>query len=497
MKNSTLRSKFNLGLTAVAIVSVAILLGNRLLGKAALFHYLEREHIVLVMAASESINRVLEGGRQASEVQKSTLTDQLVKARAIAQRVDSELFPIEQWAFKMVGYADVIKLPHEDVGDLTRILDAIQADPAPTVSAALAAKLKPEMAHVIDSSTRFGPLVSDAVQFVKAAALLINLLCVASVLATFLMIRKATLAPLHQALRAAQRVADGDLSERNGHHGADEVGQLNTALDDMKTALARVVGEVRELSGSLADTMVEVTSGSTNLSSRTERQAATLQETAASVSGLSDSVRENGERVRRADHMASQARHVATHGGEAVAGLVHRMDDILMASKRIAEITGVIDGIAFQTNILALNAAVEAARAGEQGRGFAVVAGEVRNLAQRSATAAKEIAALINDTLDKISNGASEAGAAGKTIEQVVESVKDVSVLITEVASSLSAQEGGIAQIDLAMRELDDNTQQNAAMAEQSASAAESVKQQTTSLVDTVGRFILPANAGG
>jgi len=491
MINLTLRQKFTLGLIAVGVVSLAMLVGTRLLGKAALFHYLEREHVALVLNAASALDRVIEGGHSADKVKPEELVVPLTQARATAIQVGEELFAPEKWAFILLGYGDVIRLPAEDINDLTHILDTIRQDSSPMVTVDLATRLKPGMQKVIDSSTKFGPLVADAVNFVKLSALVVNLTCIGAVLWTFLMIRQATLAPLQRAIDTAQRVAGGDLSSPSQAHGSDEVGRLNQALDEMKDNLSRVVGNVRKLSGAVASSMVEVTSGSNDLSTRTERQAATLQETAASVSQLSQSVRENGERVRQVDAVASQARQVAVQGGDAVTRVVSRMDEILAASRRIADITGVIDGIAFQTNILALNAAVEAARAGEQGRGFAVVASEVRNLAQRSATAAKEIATLINDTVEKVASGATEVGQAGKTIEQVVESVRHVSTVITEVAASLSSQEGGIAQIDQAMRVLDESTQQNAAMAEQSASAADSVRTQSTALVNTVDQFKL------
>jgi methyl-accepting chemotaxis protein len=393
------------------------------------------------------------------------------------------------WAFTMAGFGQVIALPHNDIDDLNRIIRAIQVSSANTVSAGLAAQIKPDMDRVIDNSTRFGPLVAEAVAFVKVAALAINLGCLALVLWIFLVIRSATLAPLKMAVERAQRVAQGDLCGDGDTHGHDEVGELHLALSEMSRQLAGVVGDVRELSGVVAASMVEVSTASVDLSARTEHQAATLQQTSASVSQLSDSVRQNGERVRHVNEVASDACQIASAGGEAVTRVVNRMDEILGASRRIADITGVIDGIAFQTNILALNAAVEAARAGEQGKGFAVVASEVRTLAQRSAGAAKEIASLISDTLDKVAQGAKEVNQAGTTITQVVASVRNVSSVIGEVATGLSSQESGIAQIDQAMRNLDENTQQNAAMAEESASAATSVRAHSDALLTKVQHF--------
>ncbi|WP_428424369.1 methyl-accepting chemotaxis protein [Methylibium sp.] len=486
-----LSQKFSVGLAAVAVAALAVMVGTRLLGKAALFHYLEREHVTLVLHASNELARVLEGGHDARSVKPSALTEPLIEARAIAERVGVELTEVEKQAFIELGFGDVIQLPKNDIEDLTRIISIIQNDKSPVVTIELVNRLTSDMTAVIINSNRFGPLVADAVNFVKISVLVVNLTCIGAVLWAFLVIRRATLTPLQNAIDFAQRVASGDLSSPNGNHAADEVGRLNQALDEMKCNLARLVGDVRQQSGAVAASMVEVSDSSNDLSVRTERQAASLHHIASSVTKLSQSIVQNGEQIRNADIVAGQARQLAIAGGSSAAQVINRMDDMLVASHRIADITSVIDGIAFQTNILALNAAVEAARAGEQGRGFAVVASEVGQLAQRSASAAKEIALLISDTVEKVGSGAVAVRETGKTIDLVVESVRHVSFVITQVAANLSSQEREIDQIDRAMRELNESTHHNAAMAEQSASAAETVQTRSSALVRTVDHFKL------
>jgi methyl-accepting chemotaxis protein len=493
MGSWTLRKKFTIGLVAVAIVAVVLMLGLRLMSKTARFHYLERLHLAEVTALQQAFDRVREGGSQSTQVSRTAMLAHAQRAQQLEGSVNLELFTPEIWAFRLMGFSPVVDLPTEAHGHMSKVVDALSSDKGETLTTDVVARAADDVAKANELGERFGPLVEGATIFVRNLVLVINLLGVGAVLAVFWVIRSSTLGPLQQAVSAAARIAQGDLSGAPLPATADEVGQLNVALDAMKLGLAGVVGEVRERSHAVAASMAQVVSGSGDLSSRTEHQAATLQQTAASISELSRSVRHIGQQVREADSQAGEAGQVASNGGRAVAQVVTRMDDILTASRRIADINGVINGIAFQTNILALNAAVEAARAGEQGRGFAVVAGEVRNLAQRSAEAAREIATLINDSVAKVEQGASEVGAAGKTIEQVVSSVQRVSQLVAGVAHELSAQEGGIGQIDQAMGQLDAGTQQNAAMAEQSASAAESVRGQAQQLVQTVGRFTLPA----
>ncbi|MDQ1829441.1 methyl-accepting chemotaxis protein [Massilia scottii] len=295
--------------------------------------------------------------------------------------------------------------------------------------------------------------------------------------------------PLKEAVNIARTVASGDLSTSIVARGNDEIGMLLKSLKDMHDSLAEIVGKVRAGTDAITSASSEIADGNQDLSARTEEQASSLEETASAMEELTSTVKQNGENASQASKLASDASVVAVRGGDAVAQVIHTMGSINESSKKIVDIIGVIDGIAFQTNILALNAAVEAARAGEQGRGFAVVASEVRNLAQRSAAAAKEIKTLIGDSVDKVETGSKLVGQAGSTMEEVVASVQRVTAIIGEIAVASGEQNVGIDQINDAIGQMDAVTQQNAALVEQAAAAAESMKQQAASLAEAVSIF--------
>ena len=307
-------------------------------------------------------------------------------------------------------------------------------------------------------------------------------------------ITRSITAPLRQAVRVAQAVSEGDLRSEIEVHSRDEAGQLLSALQHMNTSLTGIVNEVRHSSDTIATATSQIAAGNLDLSSRTEEQAAALEETTASMHELAGTVKQNYDSGKHANELAESASQVAVRGGEVVGQVVHTMESINASSRKIADIIGVIDSIAFQTNILALNAAVEAARAGEQGRGFAVVAGEVRQLAGRSAEAAKEIKGLIEASVRNVSEGCMLVEKAGSTMDEIVVSVRRVSDIMGEISSASADQSHGIDQINEAMGQMDQVTQSNAALVEESAAAAQSLERQAQTLVHTVSVFRLPGN---
>ena len=490
MPQFTLRQKFLFGIVAVLTVSLLVMLGGRFLGKAARFHHLERDHLNVVMQIELAMQRA-SSGDTAPAVGKDLLLKPIEHGQWLAAQVDVELFKVEQGLFRLLGFNDVIDLPRKGIDDLERMKKIIELEPGSTVSPALVERLRPDMAVVQDGSERFAPLVAEAVGFIKALVFSINLLGGLVLLASFWAIRKAVLGPLEEALRLAGQIAQGDLTGQIVTRSNDEVGQLITALADMQGSLSSMVAHVRQNAESLEAASSEIAQGNHDLSARTESQASALEETAASMEELSSTVRQNADNARHANQLAQSASAVAVQGGEAVAQVVNTMTGINESSRKIADIIGVIDGIAFQTNILALNAAVEAARAGEHGRGFAVVAAEVRSLAQRSAEAAKEIKTLISDSVGRVEQGSALVDRVGATMKEVVDSIRRVTDIMGEISAASTEQSQGVAQVGEAVTNMDQVTQQNAALVEQMAAAASSLKGQSEELVQTVAVFKL------
>ena len=351
------------------------------------------------------------------------------------------------------------------------------------------------------SGAEAGLLVQRAADAASLQSLTANtlifggLLTIALAAALAWILSRSIVLPLEYAVRIARTVAAGDLTSRIEAGSHDETGQMLQALGDMNRSLVDIVGEVRRGTDTIATAATEIAHGNQDLSSRTEQQASSLEETASSMEQLTSTVKQNAASARQANQLAASASDVAVKGGAVVAQVVQTMNSISDSSKLIVDIIGVIDGIAFQTNILALNAAVEAARAGEQGRGFAVVATEVRNLAQRSAAAAKEIKALIGSSVEKVGAGSKLVEQAGGTMTEIVDSVRRVTDIMQEIASASEEQIAGIEQINEAISQMDNVTQQNAALVEQAAAAAEALQEQALNQARVVGVFKLDARA--
>ena len=358
----------------------------------------------------------------------------------------------------------------------------------------LASLIKASDEYAVVADARAHTMIDEAqVNYAWERNLLVVacVIAIAAAIAAGLLVTRSITRPIDEAMCVADAVSRGDLSSAVDVRGSDEIAHLLQALDRMRASLAHIVGQVRQSSDSIATGSAQIATGNADLSQRTEEQASNLQQTAASMEELTSTVKQNSDTARQANQLASSASQAATQGGVVVSQVVGTMEEITASSRKIADIISVIDGIAFQTNILALNAAVEAARAGEQGRGFAVVAGEVRNLAQRSAEAAKEIKGLIGQSVSKVEAGSKLVDDAGKSMADIVVQVKRVNDLIAEISSASIEQSSGISQVGDAVAQLDQVTQQNAALVEQSAAAADSLKQQAANLAEVVSVFKL------
>ncbi|HBU8848495.1 methyl-accepting chemotaxis protein [Citrobacter sp. Cs237] len=315
-------------------------------------------------------------------------------------------------------------------------------------------------------------------------------------LMTFIVLRRTVIRPLQHAAQRIEQIAAGDLTMQDEPTGRSEIGRLSRHLQQMQRSLVNTVGAVRQGAEEIYRGTSEISAGNTDLSSRTEEQAAAIEQTAASMEQLTATVKQNADNAHHASKLAEDASGKASRGGQMVSGVVQTMGNISTSSKKISEITAVINSIAFQTNILALNAAVEAARAGEQGRGFAVVASEVRTLASRSAQAAKEIEGLISESVRLIDQGSGEVVAAGNTMTDIVDAVKRVTDIMLEIAAASDEQSRGIVQVSQAISEMDKVTQQNASLVEEASAAAASLEEQAARLTEAVGAFRLQNGSG-
>ena len=456
-------------------------------GLMARYRSIELQHIL-----SDTLTEMSEYEKSMSstwaEVQKNlTAYEQL-----ISEPEEREIYPLYKKA--LAQYA----AEHERVVALSR---AQKKDGATAVIRGESLKINRDLNEMIDKLAAVNlagadkaDKTADAV-YASARVWVIGLLvgCVVVGLVLAVTIARIVARPLSDAVKVAQSVAAGDLTSRIESHSTDETGMLLAALKEMNGSLVKIVGEVRTGTDTIATASSQIASGNQDLSSRTEEQASSLEETAASMEELTSTVKQNADNARQANQLAVSASEVAVRGGSVVNQVVDTMGSINASSRKIVDIIGVIDGIAFQTNILALNAAVEAARAGEQGRGFAVVASEVRNLAQRSAAAAKEIKTLIGDSVEKVEEGSKQVAEAGRTMDEIVESVKRVTDIMGEITAASQEQTSGIEQINQAITQMDQVTQQNAALVEEAAAAAGSLREQAGNLSQVVSVFKIEA----
>jgi methyl-accepting chemotaxis protein len=428
------------------------------------------EQMKVASARATEIQTVL--GESVTEPRAKALLEQVLETRKAYTAARVQVFKL-----KAAG----------DMAGAAAIFDNEMANKRETYLAALAG-LSSEQRATLDSTA-----AEIAVQYQSGRTMLISLgvLAIAMGIACAVWITGTITRPIRAAVRVAETVASGDLTSSIEVGSRDETGQLMQSLKRMNDSLVDIVGQVRGGTDAIGTASREIASGNLDLSSRTESQASSLQETASAMDQLTATVKNNAEHAREANQLAISAAEVATRGGAVVADVVATMSSINASSSKIVDIIGVIDGIAFQTNILALNAAVEAARAGEQGRGFAVVASEVRTLAQRSAAAAREIKALIGDSVSKVDNGTRLVDQAGKTMQEVVASINRVTRIMGDITSASDEQRDGIEQVNLAVTQMDQVTQQNAALVEQAAAAAAAMHDQAAQLSQVVGVFKL------
>ena len=513
--NLSIAKRLGLGFALVLIMSlISILFGlSRLSVVAQATQNMVDDPVKTERIASDWYRNIYTGVRRAGAIAKSSdpsLTEYFAEEQAASSKSSSEL----QKALEPLMQTDQEKALYAEIGEQRKLylvvrdeIVALKKDgKSDEANQLLEQKFKPASAVFLGKMEALLKLQRDQIDesakniadIYSASRSLMVALGVVSLLLSLVcawLISGSITRPLVQATGVARQVAGGDLTAHIDNRSTDEVGQLLSSLQDMQASLVRVVSNVRSGSENVATASAEIAQGNDDLSARTEQQASALEQTAASMEELSSTVRQNADNARQANQLAMSASTVAIQGGEVVNQVVETMKGINDSSQKIADIIGVIDGIAFQTNILALNAAVEAARAGEQGRGFAVVASEVRSLAGRSADAAKEIKNLINASVERVAQGTAQVDQAGVTMTEVVSSIRRVTDIMGEISAASNEQALGVAQVGEAVTQMDQATQQNAALVEEMAAAASSLRTQSNDLVQVVAVFKLDGAA--
>ncbi len=509
MKNWKIGTRLGLGFALVVLLLIvsAVVGINRL---AAINHNTNvivvelLPKLDLVRDTRDDLNLIARSARNVVLFDDSTLVkkelERMVKSRkTIADRMPALEKVFESGQGKEL-FKKVVETRTPYVNIVGQFMKRVEEGKKEDAKKMLISDIRPVQTAYFDALEKFGVHVEDVMKhaekesnetYVLARTIMIALAAIAVVLAALIAVfaTRSITRPLGEAVKVAETVASGDLTHRIEVHSKDETGQLMQALKKMNEELVRIVSQVREGTHTMANASKEIAAGNQDLSSRTEEQASSLEETASSMEELTSTVRQNADNARQANQLAVNASGVAEKGGKVVSQVVETMNAIDASSHKMADIINVIDGIAFQTNILALNAAVEAARAGEQGRGFAVVATEVRNLAQRSAAAAREIKTLIDDSVNRVEAGSRLVEEAGVTMNEVVTSIKQVHDIMTEITAASAEQSDGIEQVNQAITQMDQVTQQNAALVEEAAAAAESLQDQANQLVDAVSLF--------
>lgn len=443
-------------------------------------------------AALQEINKHLSGvavrvklfGLEHKDEDRNVLSSFLTETVGLIAQIKSRLNPADAAAIDKISEQLVTKQ-----ADISAMMASVKAGEEATAELAAAGKTLTDMSNALFTQ-QLDATNHDARQAVWLMATIVIGAIIAGILIALFITRQLT-RPLSELLHIARQMARGDLSTVMHTSRRDELGELMHAVGEMSDELRRIISGIRSGVTSVSQASAEIASGNNDLSARTESQAAALAQTAASMEQLTSTVKQNADNIHHSSRLAQETFDTASRGGQLVTSVVSTMNEISASSGKISEITSVINSIAFQTNILALNAAVEAARAGEQGRGFAVVASEVRNLAQRSALAAKEIETLIQDSVSRISAGSQLVSQTGNTMGEIVTSVSNVTEILNEISQASEEQNRGIAQVGVAIVEMDNVTQQNAALVEQSSAAASALHDQAQTLAGSVSRFVI------